>query len=79
MMLEIIEPLVLEIYGDNVMSRGLVNHLIYLLEGEGKTPLYRWEEREDRIRLACWDWMTGGSTAEYAARRIETALQKADL
>lgn len=73
--LQIIRPIILEVYGDRKFPRALAAHLAERLEG----GLRYSDEREATIRNICWDWMTGGSTAAYVAGRIEAALKEAGL
>jgi len=74
-MLEIIEPIILEVYGDTEFARSLATHLAQSL-----TVPERWERtREDTIRVICWNWFSGGSTAQYVAERIDGALKDAGL
>lgn len=77
-MLEIIQPIIFDVYGDTAMARALAEHLAERVENTDwrKETSY---SREDSIRNVCWDWMTGGDTAQYVANRIEAALVEAGL
>lgn len=71
----IVRTFITDTYGDNGMSRALVVALgerIDKFDDEGGRY-----HREDMIRNVCWDWMTGGTTAQYVAEKIESALKDA--
>lgn len=74
---ETIRPFIEETYGDSPMSRGLTRHLAERIQEHpnGQHGL----GREEMIRMICWDWMTGGSTAESVAADIEDALIVAEV
>lgn len=73
-MLEIIQPIIFEVYGETAMSRALAQHLAERIEAGETGGGY---SREDSIRNIVWDWMTGGDTAAYVAGLIERALVEA--
>ena len=62
-----ITPIITSTYGDNDMSRALIAHLV------GKIPTLG-QSRQHDVMLTCWDWFSGGTTAESVARKIEEAL-----
>lgn len=64
-------PVVIEIYGDSSMTLALVEDLSAKIT---KWTDDRYRTREDMIFQTCWNWFSGGSTAEYAAREIEAVL-----
>lgn len=68
---ERIRPIIEKIYGANAMSEGLVRDLAHRIENHG------WDDyrgREHMIMSVCWNWFSGGTTAETTARRIEQQL-----
>lgn len=66
----VIEPIILRTYGDNGMSRALVVHLAAKInDGD-----YDSRGREHMIMHICWDWFSGGTTAEAVAGEIEAQL-----
>jgi hypothetical protein len=75
----IIAPIVIDTYGDNVMAAALVERLAEKIDTwpDSPQPRYGSRTREDMVRLTCWDWFSGGSTAECVAEDIEAALQRA--
>jgi hypothetical protein len=77
-MLEIIQPIIIDVYGDTAMARALAENLAERVENADWRGLGDYN-REDSIRNICWDWMTGGDTAQYTAERVERALQEAGL
>lgn len=68
-----ITAIIEDTYGKAAMPKALAADLI--------KKLPTWDEsdrdREYEIMLTCWNWFSGGSTAESVARRIEEALQEA--
>lgn len=74
---EKILPIVTEIYGDGIMAEGLAKQLAEKVEDfdPSEFDYHGDEQREDMIRLTCWNWFSGGGTAEIAAERIEEALR----
>lgn len=71
-----IRPILTKTYGDGSMPRALATHLAEKIDAwpDSGQPTYGAETREDMIRLTCWDWFSGGGTAEGVARQIEAAL-----
>jgi hypothetical protein len=68
---EIITRIVTNRYGHNAMARGLADDLI------AKMPDWNaldGDERERQIMLTCWNWFSGGSTAEVVAHQIKMRL-----
>lgn len=55
-------------YGRSTMSQGLAQCLIE------KIPEWDSDDRERQIMLTCWNWFSGGSTAENVAHKIKMAL-----
>lgn len=68
---ELIEPIIVRTYGTSPMTKAMVEHLASKIE---RGDFDHYDSREDMIRSVCWDWMTGGSTAEVVAQRIEAVL-----
>lgn len=66
-----IAPIIIRTYGNTVMARALAKDLAEKIDARA------WDERgrEHMVMMVCWNWMTGGSTAESAAREIEAALR----
>lgn len=69
----IIAPILVDTYGTGGMVGALIAHLAHAID------TYAGEEderggREYMVMRVCWDWMTGGSTADAVAREIEDAL-----
>lgn len=61
-------------YGRNAMAEALAADLIEKIPGWAENDR---EERERKIMLTCWDWFSGGSTAEIVADQIKMALFEA--
>jgi hypothetical protein len=63
-------PVVQRIYGAGDWTEALTRELARRLD------LMDWDSRgrEYMVMMICWDWMTGGSTADYASKEILTAL-----
>lgn len=74
-MLEIIQPIIEDVYGKSRMAEALSEQLVQSIKSG--TWTHRAETREDAIRLICWDWFSGGDTAAIVAGRIEHALVEA--
>lgn len=70
---DLVTTIVTDVYGQNAMARGLASDLIEKIPGwdEGNDE----RDREHQIMLTCWNWFSGGSTAEAVARKIETVLK----
>lgn len=68
---ERITPIITSVYGDSVMSRALIAHLAPKISD----GVFDSRGRQHSIMLTCWDWFSGGSTAEYVASKIEDVLQ----
>lgn len=70
---DVIRPIILQTYGDNGVTRAMVVHLAERIDNYDG----HYDERggrEHMVMRVCWDWMTGGTTAESVARKIEDAL-----
>lgn len=78
---ELIAPFLYQTYGEGGYIRSLVQHLAGRIESfQPRDPAYHGDvetQREKMIMHVCWDWQSGGSTAESVARRIEAALVEA--
>lgn len=64
----IVAPIVTKTYGPSAMAKGLAMHL------SEKIDAYTGDDRERMIMLTCWDWFSGGTTAEGVAHAIEEKL-----
>ena len=72
---EIVTSIIRETYGRSDMADALARHLAEKIDsfvGEDNGRPVR--SREDMIWRTCWDWFSGGTTAENVARKIEEAL-----
>lgn len=73
----IIKPIVNDTYGDSDFIDAMIEDVAKRIEN------YEYDEqersRETVIMLRLWDWMSGGSTAEAAAIKIEDGLLKAHI
>lgn len=71
-----VAPILKLTYGEGVMVDALADELAKKLAAwpDCDQPRYGAETREDMTRLMCWDWFSGGGTAEGVARKIEVAL-----
>lgn len=67
----IIRTVVTNRYGRNPMANGLADDLIEKIPGWDK------DDRERQIMLTCWNWFSGGSTAEVVAHQIKMGLFEA--
>lgn len=65
-----IRPTIFRTYGDNGMSRALVVHLAERIDAYGQG-----HDRPNMVMRICWDWFSGGDTADRASLEIEAALQ----
>lgn len=70
--LDLIWPTISNTYGASSSSRAMAAELVRRIDAED------WDSRgrEYMVMRICWDWMTGGGTAESAARQIERALEQ---
>jgi hypothetical protein len=68
--LEIIQPILFKTYGEGDWTKALSVELANRIDN--KKEDYR--GRQHMIMMCCWDWMTGGTTAESVAEEIEEAL-----
>lgn len=62
---DVVRPILHATYGRSHMSEALAHEVASQIAAGAD---------EARIRRVCWDWMTGGSTAEAVARDIFAAL-----
>lgn len=72
--IEIIQPIIFDTYGESSATRALSWDILHRMEIPDGA-----RSREERIMHICWNWMTGGGTAEVVAGRIERALVEAEL
>ena len=76
---ERIRPAIHETYGESNFAEALVDHLAQKIDewdSSEHTELDFGEAtRHDMIRMTCWNWFSGGGTAEIAARRVELLLE----
>jgi hypothetical protein len=63
-------PVVQRIYGAGDWTEAMTRELARRLDAKD------WDSRgrEYMVMMVCWDWMTGGTTAEHAAKEILVAL-----
>lgn len=66
---ERIAPILAKTYGDSPMCDGLADHL-----AEHLLAFAPGEKRRRMVMNICWDWFSGGTTAEFVAGEIEEAL-----
>jgi hypothetical protein len=69
---EIIRPIITATYGDWSMSYALATDLASKIDAGS----YEAGRREDMVQMTCWNWFSGGTTAEHVAEEIEQALQE---
>jgi hypothetical protein len=67
---DIVTTIIINVYGRNTMAKSLAYDLIEKMPGWDK------DDREHQIMQTCWNWFSGGSTAEAVAYKIEMALLK---
>lgn len=67
---QIITPILKLAYGEGGMVDSLATHLAWKIDAGD----FDSRGREHMVMRVCWDWMTGGSTAEAVARKIEGTL-----
>lgn len=69
-----IRPILLATYGKTAMVDDLVVHLSEEIDAYPNGVRGGYRSREETIMLICWDWMTGGTTADSVAKKIEAVL-----
>lgn len=67
-----IRPILIKTYGRGGMVDALANVLAEKIDAYD--PQDDRDSRERMVMLVCWDWMTGGTTAQFCASDIERAL-----
>lgn len=67
---QIVGPIIVRTYGSGSMVDALTNHLVEKIDAGD----FDSRGREYMIMRVCWDWFSGGGTAENVARKIEEAL-----
>jgi hypothetical protein len=72
-----IRPIVVAYYGDGELPLALTARLAEKIANPDIQPRYGYEGREDMIRMTCWDWFSGGGTAQCVAQDIEGKLKAA--
>jgi hypothetical protein len=71
----IITPILERTYGKGNMVDALAALLAARIDNWPNAPEYEKSRgREYIVMSICWDWMTGGDTAEYVAKKIEAVL-----
>jgi hypothetical protein len=70
----VITPILKLTYGKGSMVDAAAADLAQRIAAEN----YDDRGREHMVMLRCWDWFTGGSTAESVARKIEAALAEGE-
>lgn len=74
-----IGPVLTNIYGDNGLTRALIEHLAVKIDMfEDEDPFIYSGHRHLIIQETCWNWFPGGGTATIAAYRVEAALDTND-
>lgn len=71
-----IAPIVYETYGNSQMAKALIVDLAKKIDGyqpQADDGDYG-RSREYVIHMTCWNFFSGGTTAESVARKIEEAL-----
>lgn len=66
----IIEPIIRQTYGTSPMALALAGHLAEGVEAND----FDSRGREYWLMVRCWDWFSGGTTADHVAQRIEAKL-----
>lgn len=75
---DIVRETLESIYGEGSFCQAGYEHIASKIDAwPDVKPSYQAENREEMIMHACWDFFTGGSTAQIAARRLEEALDSA--
>lgn len=74
--LDVVLPIIESTYGRGSMPKALAEHLAEKIDAHSPSERYHYS-RETMIRDTCWNWFSGGSTAEHVAERIEAALWNA--
>jgi hypothetical protein len=69
---DLIAPIIHETYGHGPMPDAFVKHLAWKIEADD----FDSRGREYGIMIACWDWFSGGTTADATAQKIEAALNE---
>jgi hypothetical protein len=69
---EKVAPILHRTYGKGGMVDALADHLATQIDAYPTTPGTR--SRQDIIMLTCWDWFSGGDTANHVAEQIEAVL-----
>lgn len=73
--LEIVQSVLEPIYGSGSFPQAGYQHIAKKVDAwPNCKPSYHARDREQMILHTCWDFFTGGGTAEIAARRLEEAL-----
>jgi hypothetical protein len=70
---DVIAPILRDTYGKGSMVESLADHLAQKIDAHDGSQRYS-GSREDMVFRTCWDWFSGGSTAEAVAEEIEAAL-----
>lgn len=76
---EKIAPIIFETYGEAAMPKALAENLAVDIDSYNESAAagrYLVNTREELIWHTCWDWFSGGSTAEYVAKKIEAVLSE---
>jgi hypothetical protein len=59
------------------MVQALAEHLAEKIDDhlEDDPSIYGDKQLEDKVRLICWNWFSGGGTAAIAASRVMETLE----
>lgn len=76
--LGIISPILHLAYGEGAMVHDLAIALTNKIDAwpDSAGASYGEATREGMIRMTCWDWMSGGSTAEHVAKKKTSRLRR---
>jgi hypothetical protein len=69
---DIIRPILIETYGKGGLVEALVDNLADAIDHVWQND--ERDELERSIMLSCWNWFTGGCTADMTATKIMEAL-----
>ncbi len=81
MIIDTIQPIIYTTYGKSEMVDALIKYLASRIRDYEPCKNDDLDSRERMIRMVCWDWMPGGTTAANVAKQIEAALplQRPDI
>ena len=71
---EKILPALQESYGEGAMVTALAQHIVQQWPNMVAEAEDGWHDLQHSLRLTCWNWFSGGDTANLTADRILEAL-----